>query len=77
MSAWIGRAAGRVRASFRYQSSSCNWRTTGNTSNICWARSPEPVCQSWPPKVTWETCWPAPKQSYTVHPLKPFCLSWV
>ena len=29
--------------------------------------------QSRPPKVTWATCWPAPKQSKTVQPGKPRC----
>jgi hypothetical protein len=32
------------------------------------------VAQSCPPKVTWQTFWPAPKQSYTVQPGKPCCL---
>ncbi len=28
-----------------------------------------------PPKVTWVTLWPAPKQSYAAQPGKPFCRS--
>src|SRR5215468_1284295 len=43
-----------------------------NAANICAA-----ACGSWrqsrPAKVTWETCWPAPKQSYTAQPGKPCC----
>jgi hypothetical protein len=43
---------------------------TANTSNIC-----RVVCgacrQSRPPKVTWDTRCPAPKQSYTAQPRKP------
>ena len=37
----------------------------GNTSNICCAvcGASRPSC---PPKVTWATFCPAPKQSYTV-----------
>lgn len=75
-SGWRGRAGSRVSASVKYQSSSWSWRTTGNVSNICWAVSG--ACrQSWPPKVTCETCWPAPKQSYTVQPGKPWSRSRV
>ena len=73
---WTARAGGIASAAVRYQSSSCSCRMIGNTSNICCA-----ACgvarQSRPPNVTWETCWPAPKQSYTVQPGKPFRLrSW-
>lgn len=66
----MGRAAGRRSASVRYQSSSCSCRTMGNIANICvavWGASR----QSRPPKVTWETCCPAPKQSKTAQPGNP------
>ncbi len=35
---------------------------TGKTANICFADPGSPR-QSRPPNVTWETAWPAPKQS--------------
>jgi hypothetical protein len=54
--------AGSVSASLRYQSSSWSCRMTVNTPNICPAR-PGSRRQSRPPKVTWATCCPAPKQS--------------
>ncbi len=42
---------------------------TGNTACIWPAVAGS--AQSWPPKVTWQTCWPAPRQSYTAQPRKP------
>ncbi len=44
---------------------------TGKASNIA-CRVPGWVRQSRPSKVTWEICWPAPKQSKTVQPGKPW-----
>lgn len=70
ISAWRGRAGSRDSDSVRYQRSSWSCRMTGNTWNICPA-----ICgarrQSCPSKVSPETFWPAPKQSYTVQPGKP------
>jgi hypothetical protein len=61
-SAWSGRAGSGVSASVRYQSSSWSCRMTANTSNMRFAVR-RFRRQSRPPKVTWATCWPAPKQS--------------
>ncbi len=51
-----------VSASVRYQSSSWSCRMIANTPNI-WVAMAGACRQSRPPKVTWATCCPAPKQS--------------
>lgn len=60
----------RASASSRYQSDSCSCRITVNDPNIAGAILGA-LRQFCPLKVTPVTCWPAPKQSKTVHPGKP------
>ena len=63
------RARARGRRA-RWASISCSWRMTGRTAYIVGAVSGASRHET-PPKVTCETCWPAPKQSNVTQPRHP------